>query len=364
VLKNLTRQPEQQALLLAQLGRLQENIGMFPAASLAYRDAIAMESPDRLNRAEEEADLQFRLAFSEIRMGLLSTAETAARRAVALRRAQVLTQPAGMADALNALGVVLTNRRVQLDEARDLLMQALALRSAASGPEAYQTGQIAGNLAQLELVALRLPEAHAWSKRALEIGEKQAQPVHVPRRLNVLAQILALQGRFDEALETARLGIQKCEVHFGPRNLYCMPIMATQGHILLQAGSPALALSNMDAAIAIAQEGGDVKSVLHALRLSRRADVLDTLAKHREADAAHAAALAMARQFGEARDLTRAQVTLAAAEFLVSQSRKTDAQALLREVLSVQTGQLSLDHPQQQKALQLAKRVGLPPLGP
>jgi tetratricopeptide (TPR) repeat protein len=333
---------------------------MFPAASLAYRDAIALEGPSRLNRADEEADLQFRLAFSELRQGLQDAAETAARRAVALRQAQVPTQPTGLADALNALGVVLTNRRVQLDEARALLQQALGLRTAASGPDAYQTGQIMNNLAQVDLAARRFSSAESWIQRSLEVGRKQAMPVHVPVRLGVLALIMAGQERWAEARSTARQAVVMCEERYGPKNLYCRIIMGQEGHILLRAGAPAEALAALDAARAIEEAGGLPPNVATALLLSRRAQALQALGRWRDADEGHRNAVALARAQGDKLNLTRAEVAVNAAAFLVDRGRTEEARGLLREVQAAQQDRLAADHPQQQLALRLMARVGLP----
>lgn len=359
ILRDLAAQPLQQARLLAVLGTTQENIGEVDAAALSYGQAIALESPGRLNRPAFEAELQLKRAATLNRAGRFAEAAEAGRRAVALREVQSPPDPAGLAGARNALGIVLTNL-YDTEGSRRLLLQALAQREAAVPRDVELLAQSNANLALLELAAWRLDEAERRARQAVALSrEALRSEINQGRRWTILAMVLAAQGRLPEALDWLQRAEAETRQRFGPQSLSLHRVQRELGPVLLAAGRADEAVAALRQAQAAAQAAGDHRNIYFAVTLSRLARALDAAGQAAEAEATHREAAALAEGVAAPDDIARAEVQLRRAEFLLSRRRAAQAAPLVAAALAAQGQRLANTHPQRQLALRLQDLLAL-----
>ena len=143
------------------------------------------------------------------------------------RGLEVLTPHVGensirLLHGLNSLADLLG--RLHNNEAESLLRRALSISRSATGPGhprvADQLHKLAGELARQD----RLAEAEAMARQALELSIDLVGPRHqavTTARLPLLAHILDLQRRYEDADGRTRWRSSRCRRHHTPWSARC-----------------------------------------------------------------------------------------------------------------------------------------------
>jgi eukaryotic-like serine/threonine-protein kinase len=198
----LAGQPAVQARLMAVMGEVYRQLGLYGSAQPLLESAVAAaeRAPD-----PEEARLveALRRLGSVYRMqGDAAAAEAPLRRALTLARRNPRPEPEMLAAALQGLGAAyLTLGRFA--EAEPLLSEALAIQEAALGPDHAATAITLSNMAALYLQQRDPARAEPYLRRAIEADERRlgSDHPHVAESLLSLGAIHYRQRRYLEAEE-------------------------------------------------------------------------------------------------------------------------------------------------------------------
>jgi serine/threonine protein kinase/tetratricopeptide (TPR) repeat protein len=206
--QELNDQPEVQADLWDLLGQVYADIGQYPKAENADRQALALARSLPAARQGNVAVSLANLANVLAREGKLKEAEPAAREALDLRRKRYGETNAEVALSLDTLGVVLWHQS-RLTEAEPLFRQALEIFRAQPGPLSPKLTEALGNLGVCLAQEGKPAEAEEFFREALAIQKKVLGDHHplVAHTLGNLANTLHDQGKFAEAETVERQAI-------------------------------------------------------------------------------------------------------------------------------------------------------------
>lgn len=197
------------------------------------------------------------------------------RRGAVRLRSQLRGQPLLRARLLDTLGGVYTDLGI-FDEARPLLLEALAIRERLRGsghPEVAATLVRLGALAHLSGHG----DAVSLFRRALALREASFGPENpeVAEVLNKLGAALAAQGRFDEAEATLRRALALSERLWGERDPRVAKVLHNLAGIAYYRGRAAEAERLLERSLAIreatlARDDPDLAGSFEALALVRQ----------------------------------------------------------------------------------------------
>ena len=208
----LASQPDVQADLLAVLGRVYRNLGLYERASGLTARAFDLVAGMQGERSPAAAATRSRLGELLYLKGDYPGAERALRDALAVQ--ERVSGPAGgdLAVTLNHLGKTL-QAAGKLDEAEAVLTRALSISTAAYGDSHVQVAEAVTNLGAVMFVRGKLDAAEPHFRRALDIRRQVLSEDHplVAAALSNLATLLSRKGDLDgarriglEALDAAR----------------------------------------------------------------------------------------------------------------------------------------------------------------
>jgi eukaryotic-like serine/threonine-protein kinase len=197
---DLADQPAVQARLMAVMGDVYRQLGLYAAARQLLESAVAAaeRAPDPHDAGLSEALRHLGVVYRL--QGDAAAAEAPLRRAVEVARARRPVDPAELARSLRSLGGVY----IQLgrnSEAEPLMVETLTLQEQTLGADDLAVGLTASVIASMYLFERELTRAEPYLRRSLAIDEKALGPEHpnVAESLNNLGALLFMQRRFDEA---------------------------------------------------------------------------------------------------------------------------------------------------------------------
>jgi tetratricopeptide (TPR) repeat protein len=190
--------PGQLAAVLTVLGITAKELGAYRQAARCYAEVEALYRGSAVAPADQ-ATLQHNLAGLAYAQRQFPLAETAARRAVHLRR-RLRAAEVEFAGDLGVLGAAVAAQE-RPDEAREHLGRALAICAGARPPRRYEMAVHLHNLAAVDQADGRLDAAEQGYRRALAIKEHLLGADHpeVGVICNNLGTLLHDRDRRDEA---------------------------------------------------------------------------------------------------------------------------------------------------------------------
>lgn len=199
IAQELVDQPQIQTELMATIGDVYLNLGLYGEAERLHRDAfdrrnarLGSAHPDTVNSADRLGDTLRKLAKYDESEALLRQALTSRE------QADPLDLPA-LADSLNNLGLLL-HERGKHAQSEPLLRRAVAMRLAALGPEHDLTNVSRVNLAISLLAQGQLTEAEALWRTVLDNRRRSlGDHFKTARTAQGLATLLMTQGRLEQA---------------------------------------------------------------------------------------------------------------------------------------------------------------------
>ena len=194
---------QESAALLSEMAALERSQGCLEQALETVRKAITMRESAPGLRAEELARDVTTAAMLEIKLDRTDSARAGLERAV-----ELWNQAApGDSQALPAIEALANLHRNASDyaSAEPLLLYALRLREAATGPDGPEVIALVDSLAYVYFGMRRFPEAEGMYKRLLDLWEKAAGQEHPMRALTLdkMAEFYSFQQRYEEGEKAA-----------------------------------------------------------------------------------------------------------------------------------------------------------------
>ncbi len=276
--RELTEQPEVQARLMATMGTVYRNLGLYDEAgpllekSRRIRGAVLGENhPETLRLILEESELlaaQGKLAEAEVILrealgrsrqalgeddrltlaflsdlavmshyqGSLDEAEPLAREAMAKRRRVLGADDPDTLETVNNLGALLVSRG-KVAEAVPFLEGALEGRRRVLGRDHPAALDSVLNLGTALLFLNRLPQAEPYLREAVE-QQRRLRPQHSKTHtaMNNLGRLLESQGRFAEAEAYFREALDSMQRSLGPEHPQTLMVMGNLGDLYTSQG--------------------------------------------------------------------------------------------------------------------------------
>jgi serine/threonine-protein kinase len=203
--RGLSGLPEVQADLLAVLGRVYRNLGLYDRASGLM--ARAADIFGRIGGVDSAAatDAKSRLGELQYLKGAYQEAEDTLRQTLALQEQESGSASAPVATTLNNLGKVL-QAMGRVDEAEPVLRRALDVSRRVHGARHAEVAEALSNLGAVMFVRGRLDDTEPLFREALAVRRSVFGEDHplVPASLNNLATLLSRTGDLSGAEATHR----------------------------------------------------------------------------------------------------------------------------------------------------------------
>ena len=216
---------------LLYLGQMMRRAGHYRQADTLTRRALAIRSAALGPRHPANAEVLLQLASIALYLSDLNGAEEFARRALEIRRASLAPNDSLIGDGLAAYAAML--RRLDRNaEAETALREAIAIYRAAAGPQSIDAANLQLRLADLVL-AVEGDTAQAESLMRSTLAITRASLGDHPRTswaMSDLADLLAHRGRYREAEQLARAGLEIQRRTFGAQH----PNVADYASVLVE----------------------------------------------------------------------------------------------------------------------------------
>jgi non-specific serine/threonine protein kinase/serine/threonine-protein kinase len=212
---------------LQRLAWLFRERGEFKKAGPLLERVIAIRErhlrPDHLDVGNGVASL----GANYLQQGRYEEAEPLLRRALAIRERSLGPDDPAVAASVNNLGILLWRQR-KFAEAEPFFERSLAIREQALRPNHPRVATSLNNLGGLYFRLEKYAEAEQAYERARSIWEMTLEPNHpdIAKALNNLAEVYWVQGRYDDAERYFRRSLAIKETAYNPMTL---PIRSTSG---------------------------------------------------------------------------------------------------------------------------------------
>ncbi len=342
----LDARPLTRARLLAAMGEVYGNLGLYDRAAPLLEEALALR--ERFLDADDPAiaDSLERLALLRRHQARYDEAEALHRRALAILERAPDGRGERSAGVLGELALVLVDLG-RLEEAEALFERALARLGETESPEA---ATLLRRLGTVERRRGRFEEAERLHRRALALHRKLLGAEHreVATDHNSLGNLMNDLGRFDEAREQYLLALQIRLKVLGPDHSLVAAVLSNLGNVSWKPGTPRRAAEALDyygRALAIKERslGPDHPSV--AITLNNLAIVHWEEGRLEEAAALLERALAIREEAFGPEHFQVAQSLSNLGELEWSRGRLGEAEALYRRAMAIKDETLEPDHP-------------------
>jgi eukaryotic-like serine/threonine-protein kinase len=384
--KDFKEQPEIQAELMNEVGRLYESLGTLDQAESQIRQALGIrrsrfgsshlavaESLHSLGKVltekgqygEAEKVLSEALAtrrkllgsehtdvartlgsLAEVqwRKGQLDEAERSYREALAMHRRLLGNEHEQVANDMGGLGLVLQDKN-ELDEAERLFRESLAMHRKLLGNEDPNVAASVADLAQVLWNEGHLDEAEELYREGLALDRKLMGNEHpsVAVTLNNLALVLAQKGELDEADRSFREALAIRRKALGNEHPGVAITLRNLGLVLQDKGEPREAEALFREALAMDRKLLGPEHPRVAADLITLAGVRQGIGQRDDAERLYREALAMSRKLvGDGHPLVAASLA-GLAETLLSAGQMPDAKSAAEEVLASPEKKLPAD---------------------
>lgn len=315
-------------------------------ADLARERDVAVT---RETEAREVADYLtsiFQVSDPNVSRGDTVTARELLDRGADRIRSSFPDQPLVRARLMHTIGTI--HRQLGLlDEAEQLLREALELRQTELGPDQLE---VADDVAQLAIVLAeqgRYDEAEPLFRRAAELARRNLPPddPRIATALNHLASLFGLQGRYDESSQILREVVDVRIRAFGEDHPSVAQSLARLAGNLGRQGRYEEAESAYRRAIAILEDAHGADHPIVAATLSNFASILDESGQTAEAESLLRRALEIKETVYGADHPAIADTLYNLANVSHRLGRTDDEEAALGRTLRIRRATLGEDHP-------------------
>jgi serine/threonine-protein kinase len=300
------RESREVADALDVLGQIHWGRGNFDASEKAYRRSLAIRRKRFGESSEEYAEAASRLSVTLSERGRFAEAERLARAAGEVRRKRRGLEDPDTLQSLYHLAVAIYNQGrwreaetvlreiLRVDErvlgtdhrttvlarrqfarllagfgryaeARDLVLAALASQRARYGESSPEVGYALVQLALIELWRGDFVAAESYGRQGVSVLDRSASPVDVAFGRSHLGEVLAAQGRNEEAERLLDAAVAVLRQKTGPRDSFLADALDGLGVVKMRRGRPQEARAHHEEALAIHVANGAEESS-HAAR--------------------------------------------------------------------------------------------------
>ena len=342
----LAQDPELQAQMMMVMGRVYDNLGLYPQADTLLRQATAVRRSILGPVNRDTAASVLALAWTLGHEGKYAEAESLERQVLALRQRTLGAENPDTVTAMANLAVTL-NYEGYYPEAEKLQRQALEVRRRILKPDSVEIADSLDNLATVEQNEAHYPEAEELDRQSIAIRSRTEGPDH-PDTLattNNLANVLYFEGRYTEAEKLDRQLLDEKRRIFGPENPLTLKTMSNLANVLHREhrDSEAEKLCRETLDLQRRVLGPEHPDTL--MSMNNLTAILSKEGKYTEAEKLGREVLEIRqRVLGPEHPLTlRAMSNLA--DSLTKLGNWSEAEKLLRQALDIQRRALGPDHP-------------------
>lgn len=342
----LTQDPEMQAQMMMVMGKVYDNLGLYPQADSLLRQAAAIRrstlGPENLDTAASMLELAWTLGHE----GRYSEAEALQRQVLAIRLRRFGADSPESARTMADLAVILADEG-HYPEAEKLQRQALAVRRRVLKPDSVDIASSLDNLGTVLQMEARYPEAEQLDRQAIEIRRRALGADHPDTiaTMNNLANVLYFESRYSDAEKLDSEVLDERRRDFGDQNPLTLRTMSNLANVLHREHRDAEAEKLCRETLEIQ---GRVMGPEHPetlMSMNNLTAILSKEGKYAEAEKIGSEVLDIRRRvLGPEHPLTlRAMSNLA--DSLTKLGNWNDAEKLLQEALNIQRRVLGPDHP-------------------
>lgn len=229
----LAQDPETQAQMMMVMGKVYDNLGLYPQADSLLRQAtqirVATLGATKADTAASMLDLAWTLGHE----GRYTEAENLLRQVVAIRQRALGAENQDTLSAMADLGVIL-NYEGHYPEAEKLQRQALELRRRTLKADSLDVAGSLDNLGTVLQMEAHYPEAEKLDREAIEIHQRVQGRDHpdTVATMNNLANVLYFEGRYGEAEKLDQQVLEERRRVFGPENPLTLKTMSNLSNVL------------------------------------------------------------------------------------------------------------------------------------
>ncbi len=203
--KSLEKDPELQAQMMYVMGRVYQDLGLYPKAQSLLEQAVEIQRTVLGPGNAETLGTMNALALGLLEEGRLPEAEKLARQTLATARKTLGAKNANTLKSMNTLDTILTEEG-KYEEAEKLARETVDRARSLIGPEDPDSVKYLANLASVENGLGRYAEAEKLLREALEVQRRVVGPEHPNTLLlmNNLAVVLDDSGHWAESEKIER----------------------------------------------------------------------------------------------------------------------------------------------------------------
>jgi eukaryotic-like serine/threonine-protein kinase len=252
--RELKGQPLVQAQLMATMGRVYGNLGLYSKALPLQESALAIRRKLLGEQNLDVASSKIGLTDTLLHRGEYERARSLDEQALAVRERLLGSEAPAVADALHDLGNVFF-RQGKHDEAQRQLERALAIREKLS-PDSTDVANTLNSLGNIAFMRGRYTEARRLFERTVAIREEALGPDNplLAQTLNNLALVYTFSNEPAGARRLLERAIHIQEKALGPKHPDLATGLANLGFFVMRAGDVNAAQSYCTRAVAIFEE--------------------------------------------------------------------------------------------------------------
>jgi len=351
VLSGLDKDPLDQAQLMAVMGDVYENLGLYPQAESLLRRALASRTKLLGDKNEDTLKSMYSLASVLQLESRTAEGEKLSRQTLDLRRRTLGPEARGTVESMSQVGLIL-NDEGHYPEAEEMERGALAIASRKFGASDPITVTAATNLAIGLAYEGKFAQAEEQFRSVLQMDRDSFgadDPKTIGAEINVGA-ILLEEDKYPQAEELMRALLDRERRVLGPDHPTTLLTMGNLGLVLSQEKRRPEAEQLFRETLAIKQKklGPEHRSTL--VTAGNLADVLREEGKVAEAETLTRETLAIERRtLGNDHSDTQASVQ-SLGQLLTAQGHYAEAEPLLREAYDTRLRILGRDHVQTAEA--------------
>jgi len=342
----LAQDPEMQAQMMMVMGKVYDNLGLYPQADALLRQATAIRRSVLGTENPDTADSMLELAWTLGHEGKYTEAESLQRQVLAFQTRALGAQKPDTVTTMADLAVTLTYEG-HYPEAEKLQRQALDLRRRSLKPDEVNVAASLDNLGTVLQMEAHYPEAEKLDKEAIAIRSGILGPDH-PDTIateNNLANVLYFEGHYSEAENMDEQVIDERRKVFGPENPLTLKTMSNLANVLHREHREPEAEKLCRETLETQRRVLGPEHPETLMSMNNLTAILSKEGKYAEAEQIGSEVLDIRRRvLGPDHPLTlRAMSNLA--DSLSKLGNWTDAEKLLRQALEIQRRLLGPDHP-------------------
>jgi non-specific serine/threonine protein kinase/serine/threonine-protein kinase len=339
ITSELQNQPVLQARLLATMGRVYTNMGLFDEAQPLLERSLALRETELGRDDLDVAESLQRLAWLLREKGDYAEAGPLLERTITIREQHLGPDHPDVADGLVALGANFLQQG-RYGESQPLLEQALDIQERVLVPDAPEVARTVTNLAILFYRQKRYAEAEPFFERSLAIRERTLDPgdTRLATSLNNLGGLYFDQQKYEEAERAYERARSIWEKALEPNHPDIAKVINNLAELYWVEGRYSDAEGYFRRALAIKEAALNPNNPLIASSLNGLANVYRDQARFDEAEPLYVRALAIRRTALEPDDPAIEETLTDYADMLRRANRASEAADLEARAQAMRTG--------------------------